>query len=316
LHVRKHVLSDLQPYVCTYPDCQLHDHFFETKNDWFRHESHTHRVEWFCNTVSHESFIDVKDFLDHMHTIHSEPLDQAQLLSLHRGFQRPSNAHSGTCTLCGKHASRLKSHLARHLEQLALFAIPQTDYMTALEEDDASSNAARQSAPANSGSHSAGRLSGVSSETSSLSIVEGELGNENDSEVQSAELYERMMHDLSDEGEEDVDTSWDQITPKFKEARDAMDSDGRPRTPALATLASPSSVQPNVIHCPSCSAQFEGVYRQGNYGRHKRQKHTGQKKEFSCEDSTCDKIFYRSDARLKHYRRHHPELAGGYIPRY
>jgi hypothetical protein len=81
-----------------------------------------------------------------MQTVHSEPLDDLQLLSLHRGFQRPSNVHSGTCTLCGQHASKLKSHLARHLEQLALFAIPMTDYMATLEQDDTSSNAARQSA--------------------------------------------------------------------------------------------------------------------------------------------------------------------------
>ncbi|KAH6852586.1 hypothetical protein B0T12DRAFT_485051 [Alternaria alternata] len=172
---RKHVLSDLQPYICTYPDCELHDHFFENENDWFHHESHTHRVEWFCNTASHESFVDMQEFLDHMHTIHSEPLDQAQLLSLHRGFQRPSNAHSGTCTLCGKHASRLKSHLARHLEQLALFAIPQTDYMAALEEDDTSSNAARQGVASLSGSSTRGSIG-----TSSLRFSSQRSSRESD----------------------------------------------------------------------------------------------------------------------------------------
>lgn len=221
MHVRKHVLSDLQPYVCTYSDCQLHDHFFENKNDWFHHESHTHRVEWFCNTVSHESFIDVEDFLDHMHTIHSEPLDQAQLLSLHRGFQRPSNARSGTCTLCGKHASKMKSHLARHLEQLALFAIPRTDFMAAWGEDTAS-DMAHQSARSASSSQSTRAPSEVSSEASSLHFVDRGHGGGSSPDVHSTEWDESMGPDLSYQGEEVVDTSWDQITSKFKEARIAM----------------------------------------------------------------------------------------------
>jgi hypothetical protein len=225
---RKHVLSDLQPYICTYPDCQLNDYFFENKDDWYNHESRTHRVEWFCNTASHKSFVDMQEFLDHMHTVHSEPLEGAQLLSLHRGFQRPSNAHSGTCTLCGQHANKLKSHLARHLEQLALFAIPQTDYMADLEEDDTSSNAARQGVPAPSSLESARKASETSSlePSSGVPSVSIEYGNpliENTETAQRHEsYYKEIPENLEDDMGEGIDTSWDQITPKFKEARHAM----------------------------------------------------------------------------------------------
>jgi hypothetical protein len=237
MRVRKHVLSDLQPYICTHPDCQLNDYFFENKDDWFHHESHTHRVEWFCNTASHKSFMDIQEFLDHMHTIHSEPLDKAQLLHLRHGFQRPSDAQSGTCTLCGKHASRLKSHLARHLEQLALFAIPQTDYMAALEEDDISSNAARKGFRAQSILGSSEAASKSSSfefypEVEDLKIDlgkfrAGDTPNEQHDEARETLLGDSSFLDVSDDPGEEVDTSWDQITSKFKEARDAMDSDQR-----------------------------------------------------------------------------------------
>ncbi|CAN9270141.1 unnamed protein product [Alternaria alternata] len=70
---------------------------------------------------------------------------------------------------------RLKSHLARHLEQLALFAIPQTDYMAALEEDDTSSNAARQGVASLSGSSTRGSIG-----TSSLRFSSQRSSRESD----------------------------------------------------------------------------------------------------------------------------------------
>lgn len=223
-------MSDLQPYICTYSDCQLHEYFFDNLDDWFRHESRTHRMEWFCNTDSHQSFVDQKDFLDHMHTVHSEPLDETQLLNLHRGLQRPSNAHSGTCTLCGQHASRLKSHLARHLEQLALFAIPQTDYMAIFEEDDTSSNAARQGVPAISSIGSTRVASDPSSHDSSseASVSRSGSASRRMRHVRAAayDRYNKQDEEAamtsSEDIQEEVDTSWDQITPKFKDARVRM----------------------------------------------------------------------------------------------
>jgi hypothetical protein len=39
-------------------------------------------------------------------------------------FRRPVPVRDGQCSLCNGHANKLKSHLARHLEQIALFALP------------------------------------------------------------------------------------------------------------------------------------------------------------------------------------------------
>jgi len=78
----------------------------------------------------------------------------------------------------------------------------------------------------------------------------------------------------------------------------------RPSSPTTSTTS-------DVLGCPDCPAQFKGIYRQGNYGRHKRQKHRGPPILFSCANSGCDKTFKRADARVKHYRRHHPELLQG-----
>jgi uncharacterized C2H2 Zn-finger protein len=64
-----------------------------------------------------------------------------------------------------------------------------------------------------------------------------------------------------------------------------------------------------VLLCELCDASFVGNHRRGNLGRHKRLKHVSV--EFPCEEGRCERIFRRKDARLKHYRKHHPWMAGG-----
>ena len=72
-----------------------------------------------------------------------------------------------------------------------------------------------------------------------------------------------------------------------------------------------SSLSDAVLSCPfeGCSALFSGRYRSGNLGRHRRQQHKNSVAPYRCEASGCMKSFVRTDARLKHYRRSHPELA-------
>ena len=211
-------------------------------------------MEWFCNTESHPSFAESKDFLEHMHAVHLEPLDEKQLLSLHGGFQRPSNAHSGICTLCGHHASRLKSHLARHLEQLALFAIPQTDYMATLEENDTSSNAARQGVPTQSSLGSTRIASDPSRHESDSAVSDGSNGSLAHSihrsraaaDEQYIEQNEGSALISSDDVPEEVDTSWDQITSKFKDARVGVnyqkEAEIPERRPAITRVATDGEI--------------------------------------------------------------------------
>ncbi|EMD91481.1 hypothetical protein COCC4DRAFT_128695 [Bipolaris maydis ATCC 48331] len=72
-----------------------------------------------------------------------------------------------------------------------------------------------------------------------------------------------------------------------------------------------SGLDQGVLRCGvnRCEATFSGRYGKGNRARHKRDYHGG-KEPVICEDSNCGKVFRRSDARLKHYRSHHPHLVG------
>jgi hypothetical protein len=81
-------------------------------------------------------------------------------------------------------------------------------------------------------------------------------------------------------------------------------SSSNPPSHADSTLSDP-------FCCPLCPSKFGGIYRQGNYGRHRRYKHGDSPRVIHCEHPGCSKQFNRTDARRKHYRSHHPELLHG-----
>lgn len=64
-------------------------------------------------------------------------------------FRRPVQSLDGLCNLCFRETKNLKSHLSRHLQQVALFAVPRADYSvddeTLDDNSDISQNNARGS---------------------------------------------------------------------------------------------------------------------------------------------------------------------------
>jgi hypothetical protein len=72
-------------------------------------------------------------------------------------------------------------------------------------------------------------------------------------------------------------------------------------------------------HYPGCNATFTGRWARSHFRRHVRMKHKDGGRQYSCEVTGCESVFERQDARLKHYRKHHPDLAATPIvlgPRY
>ncbi|KNG51511.1 hypothetical protein TW65_01526 [Stemphylium lycopersici] len=82
--------------------------------------------------------------------------------------------------------------------------------------------------------------------------------------------------------------------------------------PSLTTEAS-SSVSnyiPDPLRCNmiGCNVAFNGKHRKGNLARHRKSVH-GVDKRYECLERSCSKVFKRSDARRKHYKKYHPWLA-------
>lgn len=127
---RKHILRDLQPYVCTFEPCSKGSKLFDSRHEWFDHELLAHRKEWVCSAGCEESFSLQTEFEDHMRNTHAKAFSEHQLVALVDMCQRPVEEDSeAQCPLCVAPMGSMKQlcrHLARHLESLALFALPRS----------------------------------------------------------------------------------------------------------------------------------------------------------------------------------------------
>ncbi|TVY27474.1 Exocyst complex component [Lachnellula hyalina] len=140
---KKHVLSDLKPYVCTYEKCELK--LFPDYNTWFSHELRDHRKQWHCYFCSHSPFDSLMVYQNHLKHRHPLSFVEEQLPALLEMSQKPVVKISpADCPFCddwekllrdvNKHIplsetlvvtpTQFKHHVGAHMEQLALFAIP------------------------------------------------------------------------------------------------------------------------------------------------------------------------------------------------
>lgn len=71
-------------------------------------------------------------------------------------------------------------------------------------------------------------------------------------------------------------------------------------------------------YCPhsDCDAAFHGAHARGNLARHRRLRHRFfYDRTYVCEEPGCSNSYKRQDARLKHYRKHHPHRASDLVIR-
>ncbi|KAF2705151.1 hypothetical protein K504DRAFT_460420 [Pleomassaria siparia CBS 279.74] len=166
---KNHVFSDLRPYVCTFPRCDAP--YFGDINKWFRHEMTCHRVSYKCFLCPNTDFDREEKLLSHLQRKHAKMMDDfeeqltkdlarkplMQILAsdcpccsdwVHRLKERDTSIQtSGSADndVVAVHPTVFKRHLASHLEQLALFAVP----IGAATDDDNNSNAAMDEGKSN-----------------------------------------------------------------------------------------------------------------------------------------------------------------------
>ncbi|KAF8536480.1 hypothetical protein BDD12DRAFT_912112 [Trichophaea hybrida] len=111
----RHVFGDIRPYVCTFKDCPKQNHLFDSRHEWFEHEQELHRKEWYCNSCG-KIFTSSTDFGEHLRKSH--PGLQTAMDRCERTIQSEQ-----PCPLCPASClpGRLQKHLARHMQQTALF---------------------------------------------------------------------------------------------------------------------------------------------------------------------------------------------------
>lgn len=146
---KRHVFQDLRAYVCTFRDCTAG--LFQDRDAWFDHESSVHRRIWTCLSCEEKSFETADRLSNHFTTTHPSDLgagDWALAAMVAASSRAMDRMPAISCPLCddlaiqpdsqaerrdGKASSAaeltvpvglFRRHLAGHLEQLALSAIP------------------------------------------------------------------------------------------------------------------------------------------------------------------------------------------------
>ena len=116
---RRHVFSDLKPYICTHGDCQDFLHQYSTRDAWADHEfsKHRHKLKWQCLDCS-EKCGSTDLWLDHMDLAHDIKLDARSIDYLQKDARRVDQAEP-------KDEEReFVKHVCQHMEEIALMALP------------------------------------------------------------------------------------------------------------------------------------------------------------------------------------------------
>ncbi|RYP03946.1 hypothetical protein DL764_004780 [Monosporascus ibericus] len=159
---KRHAYQDLKAYVCTLGEGECDFKLFGDSKAWFNHELQCHRRQWTCIVCRKGPFRDQERFHSHVKQAHPDLEVNQWTVLLHAG-QRPLDAiPAGDCPFCDEWEQSLRAaaknqgtadnslresaestivvdppefrrHVAFHMEQLALFAIPRD---TGDDEDD------------------------------------------------------------------------------------------------------------------------------------------------------------------------------------
>ncbi|KAL6720942.1 hypothetical protein ACLMJK_000042 [Lecanora helva] len=344
VHVRNrvewkmHVFADLRPYICTFAGCNKELAQFSTRATWADHEFTEHRIveSWKCPECveNYETELAWKQHLrrDHKRSFTTSAYQIAQQSAYTARERRPEREK---CPLClfvpGKSRREFVKHVGRHMEEIALAALPR-DVSEDTEEAHSSQLTSSLSSDVNKNltrsidkfdeiiDREIGRISSPSSS------LEGQgsdsharpLPSFNSSELpeSQAPIYNvpgphQCLLTLYDET-----SYYSGLNPKQQTLLSTNSPDSHPVTPPEICL----QYSPDPAICPLCDKVASRAKKLGdriaNLNRHMRDKHERGGKAKSCPVPGCGKLFTRTDNLGFHVREEHGStaMAGGDQP--
>jgi hypothetical protein len=141
---KTHLLQDLQPYICTFPDCTASEQLFRSRREWAEHEA-SHRKAWRCPEHPAAIYKSSVGLQDHLRREHADSFPDSQLAAIVTVAETTTIDVRTTCPICCAPADTpglgdFHNHLANHLERIATFALPSG---LGEDSDGASSEASR-----------------------------------------------------------------------------------------------------------------------------------------------------------------------------
>lgn len=128
---KMHVFSDLQPYICTFTDCEDELVQFSSRAAWANHEFSKHRNtrSWTCPDCSQE-IPEVSGWEQHLQEEHSlffsgTNLQVAKNMALKTEAKSTENDECPLCRIVvGEPRRGFVKHVGQHMEAIALMALP------------------------------------------------------------------------------------------------------------------------------------------------------------------------------------------------
>lgn len=187
---RRHVFSDLRPYVCLEQACETPHEEYSRRHLWFGHLAQAHWRVWACpfNCAGEMTSADALEI--HLVKTHSQSMHADEIKKLvQMGGRKVAEVSEVMCPLCQEimpSAKHYMRHVGRHQEDLALFALPK------IEVPDGHSQGQVESVVS--------EYSGFSSEESANLKQSGELNSEHEYLSAESHSYDGDEPTWQDEG--------------------------------------------------------------------------------------------------------------------
>jgi hypothetical protein len=125
---RTHLLQDLQPYICTYPECDSSEQLFRSRREWAEHEA-SHRKAWRCPEHAAAVYKTSSGLEDHLRREHADSFPESQLSAIVKVGETTTIDIRSKCPICSAESDTeglgdFHNHIANHLERIATFALP------------------------------------------------------------------------------------------------------------------------------------------------------------------------------------------------
>lgn len=125
-----HLIEDLLPYACTYANCIEGDkNLLNTWEEWLIHERVYHRMRYICLEHAATPFSTEKEYVDHVehyHISHKKVLLLPEEIARHGHIPKVPDRPCPLCSYATRDWSDMDKHMASHLEEISLLALPTT----------------------------------------------------------------------------------------------------------------------------------------------------------------------------------------------
>ncbi|RGP65706.1 transcription factor [Fusarium longipes] len=217
---KRHVFGDLRPYTCVFSHCIESTIDFDRRHNWQLHVSKNHWRSWSCPFKCQQPFSSAPELSRHINNHHLPNGSEEELKAITALGDKPAPEDtSSQCLLCGHSTTGLKKyikHVGRHLEQLALFTLPDLEREDVDEETESNNQNSAISGtddnslpvsstspspilapqhPSSSGLAVKEEKSGLSDDNGNTRDLHGWSKNESDKEIHSPyEVPQKCVH--------------------------------------------------------------------------------------------------------------------------